>query len=81
MAVKTLTIKEKVYNRLRADKRIEESFSDYFERLLSEKKRDYMRFAGIWDKKTAEEIRAIIRKSRKEDEKFSNEREKRLGLA
>jgi len=81
MAVKTLTIREKVYNRLKKDKKLDESFSEYFDRLLDSKKPDYMKFAGSWGEKKAKEIKKIIKKARKEDELLSIKREKRLGLA
>jgi hypothetical protein len=44
------------------------------------KKPNYIRFAGIWSKGIAEEIRTEIRNSRRKDKRFSKERDKRLGL-
>ncbi len=80
MAVKTLTIKERVYAKLKEDKRPDESFSDYFERLIKNKKPNYFKIVGIWSEKKAEAIRSSIKKARKEDEALSKEREKRIGL-
>jgi len=47
VAVKTLTIKKSVYEKLSSIKKKDESFSDLFERLSESENPDLMRFAGI----------------------------------
>jgi len=39
-----------------------------------------MKFSGIWGEKKAEEIKKIIKKARKEDERLSIKQEKRLWI-
>lgn len=80
MASKTMTIREKVYYKLKSDKREDESFSDYFERLLNSKKPDYFKIVGMWSEEKAEAVRNAIKKARVEDALLSKDREKRLGL-
>lgn len=48
MAFKTITIKERVFRELSKAKGADESFSDFFERMVHERKPDLMRFAGAW---------------------------------
>ena len=76
--VKTLTIKDTVYERLVNIKGKEESFSDLFERLAEKEKAGIMEFAGFLSAETAEKMRKAIAERRQKDKKPGTERKKRL---
>jgi len=65
MAVKTITIKKKVYDRLANLKGESESFSDLFERLAAKETPDLMKFAGILSDKSADELERAVARNRK----------------
>ena len=73
MAFKTITIKERVYKELEKAKEKGESFSDFFERMIKEKKKspDIMKFAGAWKDMPDEEFERI-KKSMKEFRESAN---------
>ena len=76
--VKTLTIKDKVYEELVNIKGKEESFSDLFERLAKKEKAGIMEFAGFLSKETAEKMKKDIAKRKKEGIKLEGKKMKRL---
>jgi predicted CopG family antitoxin len=76
--VKTLTIKNKVYEELVTIKGREESFSDLFERLAKKEKRGIMEFAGFLSKEEGNKVKKAISGYKKKSRKMDLEREKRL---
>ena len=76
--VKTLTIKDKIYEELVTIKGREESFSDLFERLAKKEKKGIMEFAGFLSKETAEKMKKGIAKRKAEDRKLGTKKRKRL---
>ena len=83
MGFKTITIKEDVYKELLEEKGKEESFSEFFDKLMKEKKKkpDIMKFAGAWNKmsdKEFEKINKSIKELRESADKNFKERIKRL---
>lgn len=64
MGTKTIGIREDVYERLKAQKRDDESFTDTVERLLTESKADWRDGFGALDAVEAEELERVARKSR-----------------
>jgi len=76
--VKTLTIKDKVYEELVNIKGKEESFSDLFERLAKKEKAGIMEFAGFLSKETAEKMKKDIAKRKKEGIKLEGKKRERL---
>ena len=64
MGFKTITIKESAYNRIKAAKKHDESFSEFFERTVNQKK-DIQQFAGVLNNKEARALKQTIRKERK----------------
>ncbi|MEW6295709.1 MAG: antitoxin VapB family protein [Candidatus Diapherotrites archaeon] len=80
MASKTLTIRKDVYDALIRAKEDDESFSEMFERLLTEKKPDLLKYAGIWkiSEKEKKGIEREIKKMRKSADKNFEERLRRI---
>ena len=76
--MKTLTIKDTVYEKLVKVKKGKESFSDLFERLADKEKTSILEFAGFLSKKDAEKMEKAIKEYRKESVKADIERKKRL---
>jgi len=72
LMVKTLTIKDKVYEELTTIKGRKESFSDLFERLAKKEKKGIMEFAGFLSKETADKMKKDIAKRKKEDIKLED---------
>ncbi|MFC7157917.1 antitoxin VapB family protein [Halomarina halobia] len=69
MATKSLTIREDAYERLRALKRDDESFSDLVDRLTAEKNADWRTHIGFAEREgLAEEYDAVMRRRREEME-------------
>ena len=62
MAVKTITITEEAYERLRMHKGPNESFTDAINKIT--KKRSIMEFAGILSEEEAEKVKGHIKDSR-----------------
>ena len=62
MAIKTITITEEAYERLKAKKEKNESFTDVINRMTG--KRNIMEFAGILSDEDAEKIKEHIKKRR-----------------
>ncbi len=62
MAIKTITITEEAYERLKAKKEKNESFTHVINRMAE--KRDIMEFAGILSDEDAEKIKKHIKKRR-----------------
>ncbi len=66
MAFKTITVKEKVYEKLKRGKRQGESFSDFFDRIAQSGKMNLLKYAGIWElaEGQAKSMKEEIRKNR-----------------
>ncbi|MDG6996735.1 MAG: antitoxin VapB family protein [Nitrososphaerota archaeon] len=67
MGTKTISISDEAYSRLAARKRTNESFTDVINRLTERK--SILELAGVLTSSEAKEIRANIRKLRKEKAK------------
>ena len=78
LMVKTLTIKDRVYEELTTIKGREESFSDLFERLAKKEKKGIMEFSGFLSKQTAKKMKKDVAKRKKEGIKLENKKRKRL---
>ena len=76
--VRTLTIKDRVYDDLVKLKGKSESFSDLFERLASKEKPDITEFAGFLSGVTAEKMRKTIVERRVKGRVLDSERKRRL---
>lgn len=76
--VKTLTIKDAVYEELVKIKGREESFSDLFERLAKKEKSSILEFAGFLSEEEGEKMKKRIADYRKKSSKFDLKRQKRL---
>ena len=77
--VKTLTIKNTVYDELVKIKGREESFSDLFERLAKKEKSSILDFAGFLSDETAEKMKKSLARDRAMGKMLDSERKKRLG--
>ncbi|MBI4173553.1 MAG: antitoxin VapB family protein [Candidatus Aenigmarchaeota archaeon] len=74
MPFRTITVKEKVYAKLKRAKPTGESFSDFFERITQTRKPNLLRYAGIWslDRSRIAAIKEEIRRNRqRRDERAS----------
>lgn len=65
MGFKTITIKERVFREISKAKGSDESFSDFFERVIPKNKPDLLKYAGAW-KDMSKEEEAKMRGSMKE---------------
>ncbi len=79
--MKTITIKETVYNKLVSVKKADESFSDLFERLSSKEKTSIKSLAGFLNEKEASKMKKTIEAHRKSSSKMDAHREKRIEKA
>lgn len=61
MGSKTIMVTEEAYNRLKAAKREDESFSEVLKRLLSERKPKLSDFAGAWKDVPEEKMKEFER--------------------
>lgn len=64
MGTKTIGLREEVYERLRARKREDESFTDLVDRLLSEAKADWREGFGTLAPEEADELEHLVARSR-----------------
>ena len=64
METKTIGIREEVYERLKAQKRDEESFTDTIERLLEESPTDWREGFGSLSAENTEELERVAERSR-----------------
>ena len=64
MGTKTIGVREDVYERLRARKRDDESFTDLMDRLLDESKGDWREGFGTLDEDDAAELEELVEQSR-----------------
>jgi predicted CopG family antitoxin len=64
MGTKTIGVREDVYERLRARKRDDESFTDLMDRLLDESKVDWREGFGTLDEDDAAELEELVKQSR-----------------
>ena len=75
MAVKTITITEEAYERLRMNKEPNESFTDVINKITG--KKNIMELAGILSKEEGEKLKNYIKERRKSSREHSdNIREK-----
>lgn len=65
MATKTIGIKEEVYDRLAAEKREDESFTETVARLLDETQSDWQRGFGRYGGGAGEEFERIVRDAKR----------------
>ncbi len=65
MGTKTIGVKDDVYDRLKARKRDDESFTDVMNRLLDETKGDWREGFGTLDTDDAAELEELTAQSRK----------------
>ncbi len=83
MGFKTITIKEEVYEKLMKAKNKEESFSDFFSKIVEKRKPNLMKFYGAWSNMPEEEFERIKKSMKEFREAFNKsweERKKRYGL-
>lgn len=76
--MKTLTIKDNIYEKLSKVKKPGESFSDLFDRLADNEKPSIMEFAGFLSKESAAKMEKEIAAHKKKSQKLNTERKKRL---
>ena len=72
--VKTLTIKDKVYDELKVIKGKDESFSDLFERMAAKESKGISEFAGFLSNEAADEIKKSIIEYRDSVRKLNDKR-------
>ena len=65
MGTKTIGLREDVYERLRAQKRPDESFTDLVDRLLDEREPDWREGFGTLSEEEADELREAVTESRR----------------
>lgn len=65
MGTKTIGLRDDVYERLKARKREDESFTDLMDRLMDETKPDWRDEFGTLSEEEGDELEAIVRESRK----------------
>ena len=65
MGTKTIGLRDDVYERLKARKREDESFTDLMDRLMNETKPDWRDEFGTLSDTEGDELEAIVRESRK----------------
>jgi len=79
MGTKTIGVRDDVYERLKARKREDESFTDMMNRLLDETKGDWREAFGTLDTDDAAELEELVKQSRKRlDEGLANRQQKAL---
>lgn len=66
MGTKTIGLRDDVYERLKARKRDDESFTDLVDRLLEESTGDWRDGFGTLSEEDADELEAIVSESRNE---------------
>ncbi len=67
MGSKTISLEDSAYEKLKAAKRPDESFSDVVHRLLGGKAPSFLDFHGILDKKAAKGVSEVIARMKEED--------------
>lgn len=74
MSSKNVSLKQSVYEQLKAHKRPGESFSDVVERLLEGEQADWRKSVGILSNEEADELREFVRRRREESTEGHEER-------
>lgn len=77
MATKTIGVTEEVYDRLKARKRADESFTDLLDRLLGETEADWRVGFGSLPDSEGEELEQIVSQVRAEANTAFDERQRR----
>ncbi|MCI4352603.1 MAG: antitoxin VapB family protein [Thermoplasmata archaeon] len=67
MPSKTVSLEESAYERLKAAKGTDESFSEAVHRILADSRPSFRQLAGALSASEAEEVRAAVRKMRKQE--------------
>ncbi|TKX42810.1 antitoxin VapB family protein [Halorubrum sp. ARQ200] len=75
MATKTIGVREEVYERLRARKRDDESFTDLIDRLIDESEGDWRDGFGSLSAKEADSLREATAASRERFDESATERQ------
>lgn len=75
MPTKTIGVREEVYERLRARKRDDESFTDVIDRLIDESEGDWREGFGSLSTEDADSLRAAAATSRKRFNESAGERQ------
>jgi len=76
MATKTIGIREEVYERLKAQKRDGESFTETVERLLEESTTDWREGFGTLSTEEAEELERVAERSRRQSTEGLTDRQR-----
>lgn len=76
MTTKTIGIREEVYERLKAQKRDDESFTDTVERLLEEAGTDWREGFGTLSTADAEELERVAERSRRQSTEGLTDRQR-----
>lgn len=74
MASKTISLDEDAYEKLKAQKKAGESFSDVVHRLVEPDQPKLTDLVGLFDEETAEDVRSVVRRMRREDVRLAEER-------
>ena len=75
MTTKTIGVREEVYERLSAEKREDESFSDTIDRLVEDAQSDWRKSFGKL-KEDGEELEDVVKEQREDLSKSSAERQR-----
>lgn len=73
MASKTISLDEDAYAKLKAQKQPGESFSDVVHRVLGPTQPKVGDFVGLLDEQTAEDLAAVVHRTRREDIELQRE--------
>lgn len=78
MGTKTIGVRDDVYERLKARKRDDESFTELVDRILDETKSDWREHFGTLEAETAADLESIVSSSRSAAGSALAERQRRV---